>query len=159
MFTSVESTNLPVTRYISKHIDKYISSASSHPNTSIIPDSLHPHLVPLFSSFLRHLAQIESRCNASRLLTDIHSKTHLPPLASASVLSLVIIWALKRAYAVRKTATLLATLVGVVGPCVRSLKAVEAPKRDDDERFLTYCTYSLLYFSNLSAYKQLPLFS
>jgi hypothetical protein len=40
---------------------------------------------------------------------------------------------------------LVSNLVGVLLPAYRSLKAVERPRQDDDERFLTYCKLHILH--------------
>ncbi|KAJ3091007.1 ER membrane protein DP1/Yop1 [Quaeritorhiza haematococci] len=83
-----------------------------------------------------HTRYCETRMHQVPALMKIYKSTGIPPITFALAAALVALATVRRM--LKKSAQLLSNLVGVVYPAYRSIKAIERPEPDDDERWLTY---------------------
>ena len=104
-------------------------------------DSIEPHLPIQLSKFVHSLvARIEAferRIGSVPFFVSLQKSTGMPGLALAILLAAVTALAVRKA--MKSNALLVSNLFGAVYPGLRSIKAVENPQQDDDERWLTYC--------------------
>lgn len=105
-------------------------------------DSIEPHLPIQLSKFVHSLvARIEAferRIGSVPFFVSLQKSTGMPGLALAILLAAVTALAVRKA--MKSNALLVSNLFGAVYPGLRSIKAVENPQQDDDERWLTYWT-------------------
>ncbi|KAI9002663.1 TB2/DP1, HVA22 family-domain-containing protein [Gaertneriomyces semiglobifer] len=118
---------MPVTNYLTNALLKGEQRAGK---------PLKPVFVLLRTRALPFLSATEHRANSNSILVMLWQKLGLPPMSLVAVLSGIIAALLKRLH--KKQPLLLTHLFGVLYPVFRSIKAVERPTPDDDERWLTY---------------------
>ncbi|KAL5040428.1 hypothetical protein RTP6_007433 [Batrachochytrium dendrobatidis] len=109
---------------------------------SCIPQG--PHLPPSFgtlmATFHRYLTSInhaESRLARSKIISSIETRFGIP--AAVSTFLMAIAGSIAGQKILAKYPHQVATCVGVIYPAWCSIRAIEHPREDDDERWLTYC--------------------
>ncbi|KAJ3164764.1 hypothetical protein HK101_000349, partial [Irineochytrium annulatum] len=101
-----------------------------------IPSQLSPVTRFIRNTLLPAFQSLEAHTHSYPTLLAIYKSTSIPPVSFAIALILACFYALRRA--TRANMPLVSNLFGVIWPAYRSLRAVERPVADDDERWLTY---------------------
>ncbi|KAJ3118566.1 hypothetical protein HDU96_000518 [Phlyctochytrium bullatum] len=130
---SPETTQLPATTLLDTNLT---AAETSLPQAKPALDLLRIHV-------LTRIRQLEAYTHTFPVLLSIRKSTGIPPITFAIAAILAAVYAVRRA--TRVNAPLVANLFGVVWPAYASLRAVERPKADDDERWLTYWSVFGLY--------------
>lgn len=89
------------------------------------------------SSIVPQLALLEKDLGGIKQLDKIYKDTGVPPLATAAAAGSVLVIILLRL--LKKSGKAVTDAAGVLIPVLQSLRAIERPRLDDDERWLTYC--------------------
>jgi hypothetical protein len=100
------------------------------------PAPLKPYVSATRSYIVPPLSSIERRANAVPALVSLQKATRLPPIAFVALLSFLALAFLRRVY--QLNAKFVSNLIAVAYPAYASIKAIERPDENDDERWLTY---------------------
>ncbi|KAJ3282882.1 hypothetical protein HDU76_008570, partial [Blyttiomyces sp. JEL0837] len=126
--TTIDTSILPATTFVSSHLNSIEPS---------IPTQAKPIYNALIKdSFLPRLQSLEKYTHSFPLLISLYKQAGIPPFTFAVAVIVAALIVVRRA--IKANAPLVSNLVGVLYPAYRSIKAVETPQQDDDERFLTY---------------------
>ncbi|KAJ3054971.1 Receptor expression-enhancing protein 5 [Rhizophlyctis rosea] len=124
------------------------------------PPALRPLVLALHTTLLPHINTLETRAHSNPVLIAIWRNSGIPPIGFALFACLAILASVKRM--LNRTPLLLTNLVGVVYPAYSSIKAVEKPEKDDDERWLTYWSiyglFTILDSTSKSFLSYIPLY-
>ncbi|KAJ3214129.1 Receptor expression-enhancing protein 5 [Dinochytrium kinnereticum] len=124
---------LPATALLEANLT---AAESSIPQAKTLIDLIRAHV-------LTRLRQLETYTHTFPVLLTVRKSTGVPPITFAVAAILAAVYAVRRA--TRVNAPLVANLFGVLYPAYSSLRAIERPKPDDDERWLTYWSVFGLY--------------
>ena len=129
---------LAVTHFIDKSIDFLVSNIQKlSPNA----DETVPSKPVLISKYkmvlLSFIKSYETRANNVNLLNRISTLTGIPSLTVGSAWFVLFLVLTKRWF--RDSARVFYQSFGLILPVYHSLKAIEKPKSDDDERYLSFC--------------------
>ncbi|KAJ3012418.1 hypothetical protein HKX48_006287 [Thoreauomyces humboldtii] len=97
---------------------------------------VQPAVAYLRAKLLPTIDRTERKAHANPFLIAIWKQIGVPPMAVLSIASILAVATVRRLH--RKHPLLLSNLIGVLVPAYQSIKAVERPEADDDERWLTY---------------------
>ncbi|KAJ3154881.1 Receptor expression-enhancing protein 6 [Geranomyces michiganensis] len=98
--------------------------------------TLRPIVTYLRAKLLPAVSNTERKAHANPVLIAIWKKAGIQPSVAVAIAGLVVAATLRRM--LKRQPLLLSNLVGVLYPAYQSIKAVERPESDDDERWLTY---------------------
>ncbi|KAI8586260.1 TB2/DP1, HVA22 family-domain-containing protein [Geranomyces variabilis] len=90
----------------------------------------------LRAKLLPAVSSTERKAHANPVLIAIWKKAGIQPSVAVAIVGVVVAASLRRM--LKRQPLLLSNLVGVLYPAYQSIKAVERPEADDDERWLTY---------------------
>ncbi|KAJ3094740.1 hypothetical protein HDU97_007631 [Phlyctochytrium planicorne] len=121
-----DDNSLPATTLLEANL---VAAETSVPQIKAVIDLIKAHL-------LTRLRKLEAYTHTFPVLLSIRKSTGVPPITFAIAAILAALYAVRRA--TRVNAPLVANLFGIVYPTYASLRAIERPKPDDDERWLTY---------------------
>ncbi|TPX69579.1 hypothetical protein SpCBS45565_g02332 [Spizellomyces sp. 'palustris'] len=121
---TIPLTPLPATTFLTRTITKGEAT------------SLAPVFALLRTRLLPRVATTEHRAHQNAVLVAIHKKLGIPPMSVVALAGAVALVGLRRM--LKRQPLLLTNLVGVLYPAWQSIKGVERPEADDDERWLTY---------------------
>ncbi|KAJ3292777.1 Receptor expression-enhancing protein 5 [Borealophlyctis nickersoniae] len=145
------SNTFPATNALNRFVNTLDASS---------PAALRPAIAYLRAKPLPYIALAERKAHSNPILISIWHNAGVPPVTFA-VLALVAVLASVRRM-LKRSPLLLSNLVGVVYPAYSSIKAVERPQADDDERWLTYWSiyglFTILDTSATSILKRIPYF-
>ncbi|KAJ3117742.1 hypothetical protein HK098_006128, partial [Nowakowskiella sp. JEL0407] len=153
LIAPIEETaiNLPATTLLEKSINRIDSNS---------PKTLKPVLKLAHDYLTVPLEAIERKAHSYPVLNSVHRVTKIPPITFFGVLSLAVILVFRRIY--RSNAHLLSNIIGVLYPAYASIRAIEAPNPDDDERWLTYWSvfglFALADHSSATIRKYFPVY-
>ncbi|KAI9099244.1 TB2/DP1, HVA22 family-domain-containing protein [Phlyctochytrium arcticum] len=99
---------------------------------------LEPVVAALRTTVIPRVATVEHKAHSNPILIALWKKLGIPPMSIVVLAAAVALASVKKVSKGRPL--LLTNLVGVLYPAYQSLKAVERPEPDDDERWLTYWT-------------------
>ncbi|KAH6591053.1 hypothetical protein BASA50_009053 [Batrachochytrium salamandrivorans] len=128
---------------VSDTIARMLASVESRISTgTILPPSLQA-LVQAARRLHVVLAKQESRLAHTMVLSTLQRKMGVPPAAAAC--GIVVLCCIYLQDLMRKQPHWVSTCIGVLYPIWCSIRAIENPREDDDERWLTYWSvYGLL---------------
>ncbi|KAJ3036580.1 hypothetical protein HDV00_002540 [Rhizophlyctis rosea] len=124
------------------------------------PLPLRNLILALHTTILPHVQNLETRAHSNPVLIAIWRNSGIPPIGFALIACVAILASVRRM--LTRTPLLLTNLVGVVYPAYSSIRAVERPEKDDDERWLTYWSiygfYTLIDSTSKSFLSYMPLY-
>ncbi|TPX55100.1 hypothetical protein PhCBS80983_g05607 [Powellomyces hirtus] len=121
----VAPANLPASNLLQRVLTKGDDQAA-----------IKPVIAYLRAKLLPAVSNTERKAHANPVLVAVWKKLGIPPMSVVALVALVVAGTLRKM--LKKQPLLLTNLVGVLYPAYQSIKAVERPEADDDERWLTY---------------------